>query len=199
MTGFYNRMVRGFLKASENLADVTDPAAARQALGLGGLALKNDGDLAAVAHSGAYADLSGRPQPMLTVPILAHAPAFATWSAVPAAETMFLGSGRWNQVVRADLTNYTQVRLCVVVGAAGVPGTKLIAKYATTFSTLITGYANIGTAEVSVPASTGSVCLTSAWTDLVPAARDDVFLVVTGSGGNGSTSISIGSVHFQFR
>lgn len=172
MSGIYNRFVKGFLR----------PA-----------------DVARVALTGAYADLGGKPQPGLHVPIYTNAGAFASWASMPATESIFLGAARWNQVARADLSGYTQCRLCLVVGTAGFSTAKIIAKYAAAFSTSLGPYANLGVAEVSVGLATGNSYAASAWVDLAPGAKADVHLILTGSGGNGSVSPTLGNISLQFR
>jgi hypothetical protein len=170
-------MVRGFLKTANNLSDLASATAARANLGLSNAAV----------------------QPVLDIPMNCGASSFSTWTAMPAAETVFLGSSRWNQVVKADLSKYTQCRLCFVVGTAGVSGSKIKAKYATSFSTSVGSYSDLGVAEVSNVLTTGSVYAATSWINLASGAMGDVFLMLTGVGGDGAAAPTIGNAHIQFR
>src|SRR5688572_17888537 len=69
----------------------------------------------------------------LAVPIVLD-PAAIIWTNMPLAATFWNGSHR--HVTKADLTNYTQVRLIVNKQAtAGAAASKLILRYRTAFST----------------------------------------------------------------
>lgn len=177
MTGIYNRMISGVLKRSNNLSDLQNAVLARSNLGFSSAAV----------------------QPVLNIPMQCNAGSFVTWATMPAAETIFLGSARWNQVAQADLSNYTQCRLSFVIGAAGVSGAKIKAKFATAFSTTVGSYSDLGTSEVSCVLTAGSTHASSGWVNLAAGAKADIFLILTGSGGDGVVSPTIGNAHIQFR
>lgn len=109
-------------------------------------------------------------------------------------------NGDYRTKTKLDLTNFTQCRIVIQTrGTAGATGAKLIAKYKTTDSTTASDFSDIGTGEVSATIDSSNTITTSSWTDLAADAKADVFVVVVGSGGNGSTSPTVGSVHLQFR
>lgn len=152
-----------------------------------------------------YADVglsSAAVQPIMNVPIHCSASAFATWTDMPLAATLFLGSARYNQIVKVDLTNYTQARLSFVVGTAGVSGAKLIARYATSLSATPVGSdftADLGTSEISGVLTTGATVVTSSWINIATLAKADVYLAIIGSGGDGAVDPTIGNTQIQFR
>lgn len=144
-------------------------------------------------------------QPTLIIPFQENSAAFATWTSMPAAATIWLGSSRWNQISKVDLTNYTQARIMFVLGTsgAGLSAAKLIARYATALSAtpVVGDFSNdVGTSEISATFTTGgNTVLLSSWVNLAAGAKADVFLCIVGSGGDGATSPTFGSVHLQVR
>lgn len=137
------------------------------------------------------------PASLLVVPFLVDAAAL-TWTNMPLAETLFNGSHR--HVLKVDLTNFTQVRLVVNKQAtAGAAASKLILKYATSFQTSPGNYSAIGASEVSVATNNQNTVTSSAWINLVAGAKADVFLAVTGSGGDGALDPTFGSIVAQFK
>jgi hypothetical protein len=126
--------------------------------------------------------------------------AAATWTNMPAADTFLFGSYR--HVMPVDVSGFVQVRLKVNKQAtAGAAGSKLILRFAQTFSTSVANYADIGVTEVSVPIDTTNTVLESGWVDIsgdVPPGDDDVFLAVIGSGGNGTLDPQFGTISVSF-
>ena len=135
----------------------------------------------------------------LNATIHGSANAAATWTNMPAADTFLFGSHR--HVMTIDLSGLTEVRLKVNKQAtAGAAGSKLILRFAQTFSTSVANYADIGVTEVSVPIDTTNTVLESGWIDIngdvLP--NDDVFLAVIGSGGNGTLDPQFGTISASF-
>lgn len=128
----------------------------------------------------------------------AEADANATWTNMPSAEAFLFGS--WRSIHKIDLSESSQVRLVVVkLGTAGNSGAKFMAKYRTGFSTTVGNYSNLGTSEVSVAVDTTDVVLDSGWVDISSGAKGDVFVVITGSGGNGTIDPLFGNISLQFK
>ncbi len=141
-------------------------------------------------------------QPILNVPVVSQGNAFVTWTTMPAAATIFLGSSRWNQVTKMDLTNYSQARISFIVGTAGASGSKLVARYATSVGTppLVGDFAaELGTSEISGVLTVGSTLVTSSWINLAAGAKADVYLCTIGLDGDAATSPTIGNLQMQFR
>lgn len=121
-----------------------------------------------------------------------------TLTSMPSAVDFLNGDYRTKS--KLDLTNFTQCRIVVQMrGTAGSAGSKLIARYKTTDSTTASDFSDIGTSEISATITSSNTITTSSWIDLAAGAKADVFVVVVGSGGNGSTSPTVGSIHLQFR
>jgi hypothetical protein len=121
-----------------------------------------------------------------------------TWSNMPAAVTFFAGSHRFAS--KLDLTNYSQVRLIVNKQAvAGLAGSVVRLRYTVTFSTNAANWLQIGTSSVQVAVDVQNTVLDSGWIDLVAGAKADVFIVLDGSGGNGTLDPVFGSIVAQFR
>jgi hypothetical protein len=145
---------------------------------------------AAIAHS----KLSNVP---LLVPFVARGDAQVTWTDMPAAEAFLFGSTR--AVVKVDLTGFAECRLVLnKLGTVGASGSKLSLKYATTGPTTLGNYAAIGTSAVEVAVDVTDVNVSS-WIALVSGAKADVFLAITGQGGDGVIDAQFGSIVAQFR
>lgn len=137
------------------------------------------------------------PASILVLPIACDGAA-VTWTNMPSAETLFAGSHR--HVLKVDLTNFTQVRLVVNKQAtAGAAASKLILKYATSFQTSAGNYSAIGASEVSVATNNQNTVTATGWINLVAGAKADVFVAVTGSGGDGALDPTFGSIVAQFK
>ncbi len=117
---------------------------------------------------------------------------------MPLAETFLSGSHR--HVQRVDLTNFTQCRLVVnKQGTAGAAASKLILKYRTAFDTTVGNYSAIGVSEVSIATNNQNTSSASAWVNLAAGAKADVFVCVSGSGGDGVIDPVFGHVAAQFK
>lgn len=122
-----------------------------------------------------------------------------TWTSMPSALTA-LNAQISRSVAKIDLTRAKQVRLVVMIaGTAGSAGSKLIAKYRSTYDATIGNYSDIGTSEVSAAINSTGTMSDSGWIDIAPGAQGDMIVAIAGSGGNGSTSPVIASVAFHWR
>lgn len=122
----------------------------------------------------------------------------ATWTNMPAAAAFFMGSYR--HVTKVDLTGYTEVRLVANKQAtAGAAGAVMNLKYAASFSTTVGSYADIGTSSVQFAINVTNTVLATAWVPLAAGAKADVFLAITGSGGDGVLDPAFGAILAQFR
>ena len=138
-------------------------------------------------------------KPVLTIPISLAAAAAAAWTNMPSAATFLFGSAR--HVVKADLTNYSQVRYVVnKQTVAGASGSKLIVRYKTsTYSETVGDYSDIGTSEVSVAVNVTSTLLDTGWINLASGAKADVNIAIVGSGGDGTLDPVFGNMLIMFR
>lgn len=133
----------------------------------------------------------------LTVPVHLGTAAL-TWTAMPAAATLLLGTH--THVRKVDLTNYRQCRLVVnKQSVAGFAGSLLEVKFATSFATSAAGYSQIGSSAVTVAVDVADVVQVSSWIDLTASAKADVFVAIVGSGGNGVVNPTFGSIEIQLR
>jgi hypothetical protein len=121
-----------------------------------------------------------------------------TWTNMPAAETLLFGVA--GSIQYADLTGFTQVRFHVnKLATAGAASSKLILKYAGSYTQTVGSFANIGASEVSVAINVANTYLMTAWTNLAAGATGVEYLTVTGSGGDGVIDPIIGSIFAEFK
>jgi len=117
-------------------------------------------------------------------------------------EAFFGGANGYRNVVRLDLTNFTQARIVFTVGGTTPVASSLVSmQYYTSSSATIGDYLDMGASgavEVSLPA-TPNLCTAGAWTDLAAGAKADVFVLVICIAPSGSTSVTSQSVCLQFR
>lgn len=133
----------------------------------------------------------------LVVTLVADSAA-AAWANMPAAATLFAASHR--HVTKADLSNYSEVRLVVNKQATlGAASAILELRYAAVFGTAAASYSSIGTSAVQVAINVQNSALESAWIPLVAGAKGDVFLAIVGSGGDGVLDPTFGNISAQFR
>ncbi len=125
---------------------------------------------------------------------------FSTYTNLPAS-VGFLGGTTGHQfVVKADLTNFTQVRLIVnKQGVAGATGSKLVLRYHTSFSTTASTYSDIGTSAVEVAVDTTNAVLDTGWINLAAGAKADVMIALLGYGGDGVVDPTFGAISAQFK
>lgn len=122
----------------------------------------------------------------------------ATFTNMPAAATLLFSSTL--HIRKLDLTNYTQARMTMAKGGtAGALGSKLILRYRTAWSSTASDYSDIGTSEVSLAADGGIDGLVSSWVGLASGAKADVWIAVVGTGGDGATDPTFGTISAEFR
>jgi len=98
------------------------------------------------------------------------------------------------------LGDYTQVRLAARTGGtAGAAGAVLRLRYRATFSGTAADYLAISADDVNVSLAVANTAVQSAWTDLVPGARGDVYLGFLQEGGDGVADPVVGYVAAYFR
>lgn len=118
-----------------------------------------------------------------------------TWTNMPAALT------EWNtapqQRTKCDLTNATQARIVVRMGATGgVAGAELRCQYSTDESTW--NYLD-GATGPSVAINVTNAVAAGAWVALAAGAKADVFLRVIGINGDGVVSPQFGNFSMQVK
>lgn len=125
------------------------------------------------------------------------------WTNMPSADTVMGGDAYG--IRRADLTNFTQVRL--IAGwysgyVAGATGSKLRLMYdaANLMSVSAANYTNISASACEFSMAGGSsTWLDSGWVNLAAGAKADVTLVLVGSGGDGVADPTIPVCWADFR
>lgn len=135
----------------------------------------------------------------LTVPFHADATANVTLTNQAAADGFLAGSNR--NIIKADLTGYTQCRLLarVVTQSASAASPRIRLRYkAGAFSTTLTDYIQIGDSDVTC-SLTAAGLIDSGWVNLVAGAKADVLLTISQLGGDGVADPALGMVVAQFR
>lgn len=122
-----------------------------------------------------------------------------TWTNMPAAQTLWLGTGR--HIFKADLGDYQQVRLLINVrSVAANAGSTVDVMYSTSYTETIGSLSAIGTSACQVTLGSTSTILDSGWIDLAAGAKAaNVFVALVGAGGDGAIDPTFGGVHVQFR
>lgn len=101
---------------------------------------------------------------------------------------------------KADLTNFTQVRLIVNKQAtAGAANSKIILRYIGAFNTTASNWLDIGASEVSVAINVQNTVLVTQWINLAALAKADVFVCPLMSGGDGALDPAVGHIEAQFK
>lgn len=120
------------------------------------------------------------------------------WTNQPAAEAFIFGHTR--HVTKVDLTGYTQARLVITLHTtAANAGAKCYLKYYTSYSETVGDYLDIGTSSVEVAIDSTDTCVASSWVNLAAGAIADIFVAVTGDGGDGVIDPTFGLVAADFR
>lgn len=133
----------------------------------------------------------------LSLPLVADN-AGVTLTNMAAALAFFNGSHR--HALKADLSQFTQVRLVVNKQAnAGAAASKLILRYRTAFDVTPANWLDIGTSEVNCALTGQNTVVASAWINLVAGAKADVFICPLMSGGDGAADPVVGNVVAQFK
>ena len=155
---------------------------------VGSLYLRSDGTVNTL-----YTKISGSgstgwvaPTSPMILPLNVTSGTSHTITAMPLAATL-LGSGRCT--IQVDLSRFTRVRLSgrITSASASPNNPRIRLRYRTSYSNLTSDFLEIGASEVSIPL-TSVTSTSSAWTDLVPGARGDVFVSVDTIGGDGTAS-----------
>lgn len=123
------------------------------------------------------------------------------WTNMPASLQFINGSVGYRSAFKLDLDDFTQVRFRVSKGAtAGATGSKLILRYHTSLSTSASDYSDIGTSEVSVAVDVGAGVLDTGWVNLAAGAiATNRFIVIVGSGGDGTIDPDYGTITAEFQ
>jgi len=135
-----------------------------------------------------------------SITINANASAAATWTNMPLASTFIFGSVRHVQLV--DLAGSTQCRLLVNKHAtAGAASSVMRACYASTYSTSVGSYSDLGATPCQVACNALNTYLDSGWVDLASGAvsAGEVFLAILGSGGDGVLDPQFGTIVVMLR
>jgi hypothetical protein len=140
-------------------------------------------------------------QPTLRVDLAVPVYAALAWTNMPAALSFWLSTATVGKsITRADLTNFTQVRLRVnKQGTSGAAASKLILRYYTSFNQTVANYLDIGTSEVSVAINVNNTFLDTGWINLAAGAKADVFISLLGSGGDAALDPAFGFVVAEFK
>lgn len=163
----------------------TGPAGAQGATGMAGVT--GSPGVTGAAGSGA----------VLCIPLVSDA-AGLTLTNMALALNFFNASHRY--ALKADLTNFTQVRLIVnKQGTAGAAASKIILRYRTAFDATAANWSDIGTSEVSCAINVQNTVIASSWISLAAGAQADVFICPLMSGGDGALDPVIGSIVAQFK
>ena len=152
--------------------------------------VRDDGTLATPAGGGGSAQL--------VVNVHANATANVTMTNQANSEQFLAYSNR--NIIKVDLTDYTEVRLVarVVTGSVSVNSPRIYAEYHTSYTTTVGTYSDIGTSVVSCSLATAGY-VDSGWVALAAGAQADVFVTVLQNGGNGAADPAVAQVSLQFR
>ena len=119
---------------------------------------------------------------------------------VPVADTMFNGSTGFVQT--ADLSNYTQVRLHVNRMAGVIVGAKVLLRYSTAFGTIPSSFQSLSfgaATEVQADVAQPNAIASSAWFNIPAGAKQQVYLALITSAGDGRTDLQFGNIIAEFR
>lgn len=139
----------------------------------------------------------------LSVTMAAQTPASSSWSNMPTILSSLFNN--FLSVQQVDLTHYRQARLVAVRTTAvttAAPASYMFIGSSATGSLTTADYTSIDGAPHGTKvliSGTASNFLTSAWADILPAKKADMFINVVGSGGDGSLDPAFGLIACQFR
>jgi hypothetical protein len=111
----------------------------------------------------------------------------------------FLANSNRN-IMLADLTNYTQVRLLsrVVTGSASANTPRVYVEYSTSFTTTVGSYATIGSSAVENSLTTAGY-VDSGWINLATGAKAEVYVTILQNGGDAAADPALGPTIVRFR
>ncbi len=110
------------------------------------------------------------------------------------AAAQFLANSNRN-IFKLDLTNASQIKLLtrVTTASASAASPRLILRYRTAFSTVVTDYIDIGITPVQTSLSTIGL-IDSGWINVTALAKAEVFLTVVQIGGDGAADPVLGLI-----
>lgn len=127
-----------------------------------------------------------------------------TWTDMPAAATFYNGNAGFIQ--RVNLEAYSQIRLDLFQGTAGLSGADIKLRYSTSNDDTVGNYTNtfdLTGDALSLEIGTGGndgTTLTTDWVDLKSAAKTaDIFMCVIGEDGDGTEDPVIGQLNVYVR
>lgn len=139
------------------------------------------------------------PNYRMSIPLLTTTSATVSYVSAPAAVTPLYGSpGRLRRTV--DLSWATQFRVIAFFGSTGFAGTKVFVRGSTDFA----AYNNLddptNVANAGAVTYAASSVVFGTWTNIHASFKiNDMDLMAYMSSGNGSTSLSMGSVEVEFK
>lgn len=157
--------------------------------------------------SGIPVNIKSTPTETITFNLLTtNSGSIGSWKDMPAAATFLMSNPASCQ--QKDLSGYTQVRINTTMGGtAGASGARLGLRFrpassSPSFTTTITeaNWPSISVGDVCrVPVSGTNFPFSSGWQSILGTAKQDVFLAVVGSGGDGTIDPIIGTVTIELR
>jgi hypothetical protein len=134
------------------------------------------------------------------VPLNIAGNASLAFTDMAAAETL-VNASTGRSITKVDLSRFSKVRVVAQRAATtGAVGSKIIFKYAPSYTTTLANYSNLGVSEVSLSLETAGVAgvVETSWIDLPSAAKGIVFLNPTTIGGDGAADPSLGNCFYEF-
>lgn len=98
-----------------------------------------------------------------------------------------------------DLTDYRQVMFFLNQRAVGAAGSFMELYWTAPYSNTLGDYLPIGSSPARLSTATSGVVLDTDWVDIVPAARQKVYLAILTDDGDGATSPQYGVLGAHFR
>lgn len=143
--------------------------------------------------------LVAKPKEIARVTLMAVPTAVGTWTDMPAAETLFMGSA--NSIQAIDLRGKQECRLLLVRKAtSGAASAEVYLEYFTSYSTTVGDYLSIGIAAVTVDITATNTGTETAWTRLVSGARiASAYIAALGINGDGGLDPQFGYLVAEFR
>lgn len=155
----------------------------------------NPGDVLVAQDSGAgFAD----PGPRQSITFIS---AQTKYTSQPAAINFWAGSASWTTYL--DIGVCTKIRIIAHVDTVGFSGSKIVVRFATSYSGTASSYSKFGASSTEVYASltTGAAIAFSSWIDIDAAATSagSVYVMIGGIDGNGSSSPIVSMVRVELK